>query len=980
MAPRRFGSVRHKAKPTATRAAPFRDDTGLVALRYEQTKQAEPPIPLPPPRNPRRINRSPSTLTSSTAPTSPIIVSPPSIPPPPEEHPLFRTQRPSRPSQSEAQKRDSGAPTSSSVTLREEHGEDSIDQKLLDAVSDPPSVYSNDSDVIERSDAPRTRTTIHHQVAQPPLTVSIPQYSGDTETAISSPTQQSPTSSPTRRVSLTRKLSISFGIGADGSKRLRKRMLSTDRAASQEEAPPEMEPGWGSPRSPKSPKSPKRPPQPTRPTRSSADRGRVQSPEPLSSPTTPAIGPSFAPITTHIPEDSLWDDLGAVSFSTRGSIMFGAKNNLFKSLLMSAPDDAHATASAAAASEPPEHATVPDAQPVPSIRVSSSRPSDPPSASSPAPQSDHANPTTPATITPCSANSLSPRRDSQARREFERAGGIEDWADLEGAEVDRYGFIVPKRPASRAGTAEQVSPQLPSSRRRNVLTKRPSTSYSSSLPGGFIRPPSRKVSARSLNTYTSELSTVSRRSTRSSIRSAANHLPHNRDRRWMDEAGEMLSLQAGLTGITDEDKMGKTAEAHKRKEAERSEKWRKMAVPWRNSPETEDYLIGEFRRLQAVSSPDDVQIDLDVPRTVNGHIMFRRRYRGGQRLLFRVLHAISLHFPGTGYVQGMASLAATLLCYFDEERAFVMMVRLWRYRGLERLYQPGFAGLMAALADFETRWLVGAGSDVAGKLKELLIDATAYGTRWYLTLFNLSIPFPAQLRVWDVFMLLGDCPLEASSSFSTMTTFTTITITATATTTAPAPPATLNPQQRQGEVNQEQEKEETPPRGLDILHATSAALIHALRDVLLDSDFENAMKALTAWIPVKDEDLLMKVARAEWRRHRSGKGGGGGGGTGGGRLWDWERGKERGKEGDKGGQGKGKEKEKSGGGMARLWERGRDGKDKDKEKEKEKEKEKAKEKDASQLSNQPANCPAKHASQKQRQSDKSLLGAKIKAE
>lgn len=48
-------------------------------------------------------------------------------------------------------------------------------------------------------------------------------------------------------------------------------------------------------------------------------------------------------------------------------------------------------------------------------------------------------------------------------------------------------------------------------------------------------------------------------------------------------------------------------------------------------------------------------------------------------------------------------------------------------------------------------------------------------------------------------------------------------------------------------------------------------MIHALRDVLLDSDFENAMKALTAWIPVKDEELLMKVARAEWKLHHGKK-------------------------------------------------------------------------------------------------------------
>lgn len=52
---------------------------------------------------------------------------------------------------------------------------------------------------------------------------------------------------------------------------------------------------------------------------------------------------------------------------------------------------------------------------------------------------------------------------------------------------------------------------------------------------------------------------------------------------------------------------------------------------------------------------------------------------------------------------------------------------------------------------------------------------------------------------------------------------------------------------------------------LDVLHATSAALIDATREVLLDSDFEGAMKCLTSWIPVKDEDLLMKVAFAEWR-------------------------------------------------------------------------------------------------------------------
>jgi hypothetical protein len=55
---------------------------------------------------------------------------------------------------------------------------------------------------------------------------------------------------------------------------------------------------------------------------------------------------------------------------------------------------------------------------------------------------------------------------------------------------------------------------------------------------------------------------------------------------------------------------------------------------------------------------------------------------------------------------------------------------------------------------------------------------------------------------------------------------------------------------------------------LDVLHATSAALIDATRDILLSSDFENAMKVLTSWIPIKDEDLLMKVANAEWKQRK----------------------------------------------------------------------------------------------------------------
>ncbi len=125
------------------------------------------------------------------------------------------------------------------------------------------------------------------------------------------------------------------------------------------------------------------------------------------------------------------------------------------------------------------------------------------------------------------------------------------------------------------------------------------------------------------------------------------------------------------------------------------------------------------------------------------------------------------------------------------------------------------------------------------------IDPTAYGTRWYLTLFNLSVPFPAQLRIWDVFMLLGESPPP------------------------PSPPPVHESDEPAADAGDSEKMttpaDDRPQHGLDVLHAAAAALIHALRDVLLDADFENAMKALTSWVPVKDEELLMKVTRAEWK-------------------------------------------------------------------------------------------------------------------
>ncbi|GKT57242.1 TBC domain-containing protein [Colletotrichum tofieldiae] len=924
MAPQKFASMRLKSRPTLV---PFKDDTSLIALRYEKTVQAEPPIPIltrAPPRSLSVSTGRTSTSASSSLsipPSSPVVVAPP---PAINQHPAFRSRVTARNTTVNDWKRDSGlAPTgSSSTTIAEENceNEEHVYEKIAALVINLVAVQPLEEPVIPFvCDIDSVYSTAESSVCK--------QQSG----RCTPPTgKQSATMDHghVAQLGTTASGSASSTLSVDSPVELRNERLSG------------LSPAAAAPMTPQPRGS-------LTASESSPNLSPVSIPDNLDLLSKDAV--DFSPISISIPTDNLLDDdfLTSLSFSNRGSLMFGGRRPFLAQTTdrtmedKSQTDEAHAPAStpaeAPAATAPILHiqyeeqpqstavsttdicandmsatetimTEVTMAEPAaelvsqatmttPSIRVLSAdvemesrkvrslyetgeglrwedggRPSDVGErleAPDECPTEEFENDPVaelqpPAWGTPRSGSSYSQRPET--RSEYEVAGGLEDWEDLEGQDVDRYGFISPRKPELRGGTPTELKPSQYGPRKKNGLSKR--DMFGLALPS---RGPSRKVSARSLNTQNSKASAASRRSARSVVRQAGNLLPHNKDRRWMDIAGGMLSLS-----LEDEESVEMISEAIKKKEWERSEKWRKMAkvvkkgkdgegmefefdvknqklidrtwkgIPdrWRasawysfmatharthkNSP-SEDSIITDFHRLQCRGSPDDVQIDLDVPRTISRHVMFRKRYKGGQRLLFRVLHALSLYFPNTGYVQGMASLAATLLCYFDEEKCFVMLVRMWQLRGLEKLYSPGFDGLMAALDDLQTKWLNG--KDVAKKLAELCIDPTAYGTRWYLTLFNLSIPFAAQLRVWDVFLLLGENPSDSPK--------------------VPDPPTAMD--------------------GIDILHATSAALIHALREVLLDSDFENAMKALTSWIPVKDEDILMKVTRAEWKTRQKKK-------------------------------------------------------------------------------------------------------------
>ncbi|KAI8364135.1 rab-GTPase-TBC domain-containing protein [Radiomyces spectabilis] len=143
----------------------------------------------------------------------------------------------------------------------------------------------------------------------------------------------------------------------------------------------------------------------------------------------------------------------------------------------------------------------------------------------------------------------------------------------------------------------------------------------------------------------------------------------------------------------------------KAKEVERSEKWAHMAIAvnaegihgfhwsnkfiqrvykgipdcWRRdawyflctdgfqTAKDDKKLLETYAHLLSKSTPHERQIDLDIPRTLHGHIMFRERYGSGQRALFNVLRAFAVYDEEVGYCQGMTNIAAILLMYYEEE-------------------------------------------------------------------------------------------------------------------------------------------------------------------------------------------------------------------------------------------------------------------------------------------------------------------------
>ncbi|KAK9331674.1 rab-GTPase-TBC domain-containing protein [Lipomyces starkeyi] len=364
------------------------------------------------------------------------------------------------------------------------------------------------------------------------------------------------------------------------------------------------------------------------------------------------------------------------------------------------------------------------------------------------------------------------------------AGGTENWEDVSATDVDRYGFIIKRSPPP-------------------LGLRQPSTDGSSLLHLHFLlRPRNMKVRAPAIIHYSPQLE------------------PRHesmREIKWREMAVRRINEKTGVVTYHFEKTLKLVERTFKGiPDAWRASAWRSFltssATKRKNYVPDRD-LEALYPKYVAEPSPHDTQIDLDVPRTISSHVMFSARYRGGQRLLFRVLHAFSLHMSDMGYVQGMAPLVANLLCYYDEITCFIMLIRIFTTRHLKELYAHGFIGLMDAFEDLRVALHR---RKIGQTLEALKIEPTLYATKWYLTLFSYSVPFSTQLRIWDVFFLLGD-------------------------------------------------------DGLGVIHAAALTLLDSMRSTLVTADFETAMQQLTRFVDVKNPDLFMEVLEYEYNHFRSRK-------------------------------------------------------------------------------------------------------------
>ena len=170
----------------------------------------------------------------------------------------------------------------------------------------------------------------------------------------------------------------------------------------------------------------------------------------------------------------------------------------------------------------------------------------------------------------------------------------------------------------------------------------------------------------------------------------------------------------------------------------------------------EFYQKDVFQKLseEEVDANLEAVIIKDIDRTFPKCTFFKEKYGGGQRQLYKVLVNYSKYNKEVGYVQGMGFIAALMLTYMDDERAFFMIHALMKKRELESLYLPGFPELnkkIYVLLNLQKKFI----PKIYNVFRKFEVIPYSYASEWFLCLFSRSLRFNALVRIFDTFILEG---------------------------------------------------------------------------------------------------------------------------------------------------------------------------------------------------------------------------------
>lgn len=109
----------------------------------------------------------------------------------------------------------------------------------------------------------------------------------------------------------------------------------------------------------------------------------------------------------------------------------------------------------------------------------------------------------------------------------------------------------------------------------------------------------------------------------------------------------------------------------------------------------------ELAAMKEIEEESWKQIQKDVPRTFPKVPFFQEDQEGSSQL-FRLLRAWAAFDPQQGYVQGMSTIAGSLLFHGTEASAFWSFVTLYEKLELRNVFLPGFPSIQGHLKTLDT--------------------------------------------------------------------------------------------------------------------------------------------------------------------------------------------------------------------------------------------------------------------------------------